>query len=278
MKPQEIIIESGTKKSIDLMIRNLPQSVLLHGDPGIGLMTAASYICNQIKITPTIILPEKDEKIDLDKGVVGVDIVRRLFDETRTKMGKKRVIVIDYAERMTHQAQNSFLKLLEEPNSELHFILLSHSLNDLLPTVLSRVQKINIKPISINQSQELLDSIGVSDAQKRSQVLFMALGLPAEIIRLCNDNDYFAICSQNIRDARTMINGDIYERLKVINSLKDDRIRVLRILLDMANMIKISLNKDQSIESINKIDQILEVYTKIESGGNIRLSLSRIVI
>jgi DNA polymerase-3 subunit delta' len=80
---------------------------------------------------PIIILPEKDEKIDIEKGVISVEIMRRLYDETRTKTEGERIIIIDYAERMTTQAQNAFLKLLEEPGDDVYFILVSNTTSKL---------------------------------------------------------------------------------------------------------------------------------------------------
>src|SRR5690606_41517756 len=67
-------------------------------------------------------------------------IIRRLYDLARTK-GSKKYIIIDYAETMAKPAQNAFLKLLEEPNDQIHFILLSHQPQSLLPTIMSRSEE-----------------------------------------------------------------------------------------------------------------------------------------
>lgn len=56
--------------------------------------------------------------------------------------GGRKVVVISQAERMTEEAANAFLKILEEPSPTTVFILLSSRPHALLPTIASRCQKI----------------------------------------------------------------------------------------------------------------------------------------
>ena len=92
MKP---IMNVASEKMLLAIIKNMPQSLLLTGPNGVGLGTIAKYISQLIGVKPTIILPEKDEKIDLQKGIISIDIMRRLYDEARTKTADERIIVID---------------------------------------------------------------------------------------------------------------------------------------------------------------------------------------
>lgn len=272
------IINQTSEKTLLAIAKKMPQSLLLTGAPGVGLSTVSCYLAELRGVKPIIILPEKDDKIDVDKGIISVDIMRRLYDETRTKIAGERIIIIDYAERMTDQAQNAFLKLLEEPGKDVYFILVSHSTSKLLPTILSRTEKLEIRPITKIQSEQLLDSFGEIDKTKRSQLLFMAEGLPAELTRLNNDNLYFEKQSTVIKDARQLIQCDLYQKLLIIHKYKDDRTAVLTLLLDMANMLKRSIIANPQADAINRIEAILFAYQQIESNGNIRLVLARMVL
>lgn len=275
MKP---LINPVSEKLINSLVLNLPGSILITGDYGIGLGTIGRYIAKLAKVTPTIILPEKDEKIDLEKGIISADIMRRIYDDVRIKIPGKRIFIIDYAERATAQAQNAFLKLLEEPGDDIHFILISHSTTKILPTILSRVHSINLKPITLDQSVKLLDDLKVTDQVKKSQLLFMAAGLPAEITRLVADQKYFDNRTMIIRDAREMLRGSLYQKLLVSHRYKDNRINALLLLNDMLKIIKKSIDDNPSADMISRIDIILRAYEKIESNGNIRLVLARMVI
>lgn len=272
------IINQISAKTLLAIAKKMPQSLLLTGEPGVGLSTVSCYLAELRGVKPIIILPEKDDKIDIDKGIISVDIMRRLYDETRTKTAGERIIIIDYAERMTDQAQNAFLKLLEEPGKNVYFILVSHSISKLLPTILSRTEKLEVRPITKIQSEQLLDSFGKIDKIKRSQLLFMAEGLPAELTRLNNDNLYFEKQSTIVKDARQLIQGNLYQKLLIIHNYKDNRTATLTLLLDMANMLKRSIIANPQADAMNRIEAILFAYQQIEANGNIRLVLARMVL
>ncbi len=275
MKP---IINPTSEKIIKMVSKRLPQSTLITGEAGVGLSTIACYIAKQHDVLPTVILPEKDEVIDIDKGIIGIEAIRSLFNVTRMRDHNNRIIIIDYAERMTHQAQNAFLKLLEEPGKGIHYILVSNSVSKLLPTIISRTEIINIRPITEEQSNKLLDSLNITDKVKRSQVLFMAMGRPAELIRLLTDEKYFDKRSKSVRDARELLRANMYQKLLIINDYKDDRSYALLLLSDVANILKQSISSNPQPELIGRIDSALKAYDSIESNGNIRLCLARMII
>jgi DNA polymerase III delta prime subunit len=272
----EPVVNPASEKVINSIIDNLPQSLLLTGDDGVGLSTISRYIAQMRKIVPIVILPEKDEKIDIEKGIISVGIIRRLHDDTRTKSSNERIIIIDYAERMTVQAQNSFLKLLEEPGLNIHFILVSHSISKLLPTILSRVEKIEVRPITYEQSEGLLDTLEVSDKIRRSQLLFIAKGRPAELIRLSRDESYFNQKTAIVRDAREYLKGNVYQKLLIAQKYKDDRSLALELLNNSANILQLSIAANLQSEMIELIDNVLKAYQRIEANGNIRLCLANL--
>ena len=96
-------------------------------------------------------------------GSIKIEVMRELQKKInfRPYEGKFKVIFIHGAEEMTLGAANSFLKTLEEPPGATVFILVCHNFNLLLPTTVSRCQKIQfnlipvetIKNILINENQ-----------------------------------------------------------------------------------------------------------------------------
>jgi len=72
------------------------------------------------------------------EAAIGIDHMRQLGKETALKQTKPQTVIIDRAERLTIPAQNSFLKLLEEPPANISFILGVKHRNSLLPTIVSR--------------------------------------------------------------------------------------------------------------------------------------------
>lgn len=275
MKP---LVRSQTEIMLQTLMRELPQSLLLTGDVGVGLGTIARYIASTYDVIPSVVLPEKNEKIDLEKGNIPVSAIRDLYLQTRTKRVTKQIIIIDYAERMSLQAQNAFLKLLEEPSESTYFILASHAPEQLLPTVLSRMRHLEVRHATHKQSDDFLDSLHVTDQAKRAQLLFMATGLPAELKRLVEGEAYFESRATIMRDARDFLRGDLYSRLLVAHRYKDTRVAALSLLEDASKIIRRTMSSKPTAGLSQQIESLLQAHSRIAANGNIRLCLAQLVV
>lgn len=92
-----------------------------------------------------------------DNPVISIDRIRELRRITKIKpTGKYRIIVLSDADRMTMEASNSLLKILEEPPESTYLILTSARPNTLLPTILSRCQEIRFGLLPESEIQEQL--------------------------------------------------------------------------------------------------------------------------
>lgn len=74
---------------------------------------------------------------------IKIDAVRTLIEDIQltSVRGGRRVVLIHPAESMNIQAANSLLKVLEEPPTDVIFLLVSHSRDKLLPTIKSRCRQ-----------------------------------------------------------------------------------------------------------------------------------------
>lgn len=105
----------------------------------------------------TYVSPEKSGKTE----AIRVDQIRELAKKTKTKETSARYIIVSDADKMNDQAENAFLKLLEEPRENYHFAFFVKSAENLLPTVLSRA-KIYI----LRQNHPLDAPVNASDEEK----------------------------------------------------------------------------------------------------------------
>jgi DNA polymerase-3 subunit delta' len=71
-------------------------------------------------------------------------------------VGKKRVFILDDADKMSPDAANSLLKVLEEPPLFSHFILVTANPYLILPTILSRCQALTFSAVSKEEIEEIL--------------------------------------------------------------------------------------------------------------------------
>ncbi|WP_338434321.1 DNA polymerase III subunit delta' [Ligilactobacillus saerimneri] len=100
---------------------------------------------------------------------IKVDQIRFLKAEF-TKSGvesRRKVFIIQEAERMTNGAANSLLKFLEEPSGDVTAFLLSANTSQILPTILSRCQLIELPRLPKEQLQQQLIQNGIGAKQAR---------------------------------------------------------------------------------------------------------------
>ena len=79
----------------------------------------------------------------------GVEQVRDLRDTARyaPAQGRFKIYIIDEVHMLTAQAFNALLKTLEEPPPHVKFIFATTDVQKVLPTILSRCQRFDLKPI-----------------------------------------------------------------------------------------------------------------------------------
>ncbi len=105
---------------------------------------------------------------------IQIDDVRRMLGRIalRPYMGRRSVVIVDGAERLTEEAANSVLKALEEPPGDTLFLLLTVNPSDCLPTMVSRCQVIRFRRLSAETIAALLGQVdevepGVAQALSR---------------------------------------------------------------------------------------------------------------
>lgn len=84
--------------------------------------------------------------------------IRQIISDTAKKPFESgyKVIIIENAEKMTHDAQDAFLKTLEEPPANTVFLLLAENHSFLLPTIVSRCQVYQFKPVPAKEMKDFL--------------------------------------------------------------------------------------------------------------------------
>lgn len=93
----------------------------------------------------------------------------------------RSVIVIDHAETMAEGAANGLLKTLEEPG-QATLILIAPGVESLLPTLVSRCQRIPFYRLSVDGMAQVLQRSGQSEILQHPEVLQLAQGSPGAAI------------------------------------------------------------------------------------------------
>ena len=178
---------------------------------------------------------------------------------------------------MNEQAQNKFLKLLEEPRQNLHFILMINSVESLLLTVRSRAQKIRIPPILRNESIKILKKYKL-DEKQISQIIFLADGLPAELQKLASDKKYLKQKIESVKIAKKWLSSSKFDKLVMASSFKTDREKVLSFIEQCLNILRATTNQKTAAQNTKELKKLLACYHKIQQNGNIRLNLLNLIL
>jgi len=221
-----VLFNPTTQKNIEHFLQKPSHALMLVGPQGSGKQHVAQYICKELlgidanqtdyhpylnKITPeektTTISQVREAQKLLNLKVPGqVDI--------------KRVLLFVNAHTMTVEAQNAILKSLEEPPKDTVIILTSTSEQQLLPTIVSRVQTIQILPLSNDQ---------LSIISKDQKLLSIAGGRPGLLKSLTSGEK--SELTDSIESAKQFLLSDSYERLIKANSLLNKR-EEIELLID----------------------------------------------
>ena len=175
----------GHRRLITLLSRaiaqdTLPQSLLFAGAEGVGkrrtaVALAETLNCLEPVTTPSMprdacgkctscrrivrgVHPDVPIVEPGELGSIKIEQIRDVVDRAgyRPFEGRRRVVIVDDAEAMMDAAQNALLKTLEEPPQSSVFVLVSAMPDSLLPTVLSRCQRLRFGDLS---AMEVTDAL-----------------------------------------------------------------------------------------------------------------------
>ena len=140
-----------------------------------------------------VVGPDEGKKIRM----IGVETVRDVIRQTRLHRyaARRRTFVIDPADILRDEAANALLKTLEEPPAGTGFVLVTDKASTLLPTVLSRSQRVRFH---LSPEELLLQQLRQDGIENAEQIARWADGRPgmahnlaegemAEILS-CRDN------------------------------------------------------------------------------------------
>lgn len=115
------------------------------------------------------------------KRSISVDQIRGVQQRltTRPTLGARRAIIIDSADELEANAANALLKSLEEPPAGSYFLLVTHRLSLLLPTLRSRCRVLRFPALGAEDIDAILRSeAGGADEAMRRAAIAAAAGSP----------------------------------------------------------------------------------------------------
>ena len=230
---------------------------------------------------------------------IGVEDIRVQVNndiEIKPYSGKYKIYIIDEAEKMTQQAQNALLKTIEEPPSYGVIILLTSSIDALLPTIRSRCVTLNLKAVEFEKIKDyLMQQYEIPDYQAKVCAAF-AQGNVGKAIRMATSSDFNAMQEEVIHILKNIDQMEVHDIMNEIKNLSEYKVDIYDVI-DMMMiwyrdimMLKITndpnlliyqeeygaLNKRAKKTSYSGIDTIIQAMekAKVRLRANVNFDLA----
>ena len=266
------LVHPVTEKELEALVSARPHAVYITGPKGIGLTQIAKEFTDRIKATYLYLEPAE--------SVISVDQIRDLYQLTRGRKTKPQVIMLP-GEYLTAQAQHVFLKLLEEPPANTIFLITGHDPSALIGTVRSRMQLLTVRPISEQQSTQLIEAHSSNiNAQKKAQLLFLAKGLPAELTRILDNTAYFDDRVAQMKRAQQFILSDRYNRLVLLQVYIKNRAELQGYIHTITKLLQhdIYQKKQLSEKHIELLERLEYASAALVYNANVKLIAAQLVL
>lgn len=201
-----------------------------------------------------------------------VEDIKRLVEESYVTSveGGKKAFVIHQGDKMTKQAQNKLLKILEEPPENVMIIIGVNNESTILQTVKSRAKKIQLDLFDSNKIYGEICHFSDSD-EKCKIAADCSDGLIGKALSLLDDERYLSLYDESLNILQTLTHSSQivnYLPLKALNkeNLSSTLDILMMILRDVA-VVKKAENLVQNKHKISEIRALSEKYSVAAAVG-----------
>jgi DNA polymerase III subunit delta' len=193
--------------------------------------------------------------------------------------GYKAVIIND-AERLNKTAQNALLKTLEEPNAKVVLVLVAKDEDKLLPTILSRCQKIRFGSVADQEMEEI-----VSGNVHKKEMLFWSTGRPGLAKKLIDDPTEFEYREKTARELSELFSKNTSERFSLAESWSKDENEIqkkldLWLIILRESMLgknpRVAVSPDKSLLLIEDVAESMQILK--DTNTNPKLVLENLFL
>jgi len=192
--------------------------------------------------------------------MISIEKIREIRRKSSYKSfeGRGRIAIIVDAERMSEEAANSVLKILEEPPEKMYLLMISSRPNLLLPTISSRCQIIQFEPLKAAEIEQALIGNHNTEQEKARLTSRVASGSYRRAIELLDENLH-EMQNQSLEFFRKSVQSEFTQILYVDEVLKTCQ-RDLKKIKDLLSLLLIWFRDALVFRETDEPNQELLVY------------------
>ncbi len=287
MNQAGFILNPITKQQLDAFIQKPVHALLLSGPEGLGKATIARMVVFTL-LNSTESDPNQARSVRViqpQNGAVSIAAIREIASffalKVPGKQALRRAIIIENADTMTNEAQNAFLKLLEEPPADSLVVLTSSQPKQLLPTIRSRAQTVQVLPPDTATLVAHFTELGHAEAEIRTALLRSGANI-AETKRILERTADEA--DDPVLLVKQALGGTAYDRMLLVDSLvkQKDSARTFVATLATVAIASLQAAARKSAETIDRWKNVLQAATEaqdaLERNGNTKIVLTELML
>lgn len=165
-------------------------------------------------------------------GTLKIEQVRELQRglALRPYEGYFKIAILRRFHEANAAAQNALLKTLEEPSSRVVLILTAEHSDVLLPTIVSRCQVLNLRPLAIEETAAALRDYWAVEPEQAGLLARLSGGRIGWAARSIQDAAELELRHESIETLEQAIVGSRYERFQLAEHLAKDKPTLLTVL------------------------------------------------
>jgi DNA polymerase-3 subunit delta' len=230
-----------------------------------GACTQCRRIAGSIHVDVQTLTFEIDEDTGKIRTKISIEQLRELEPLiARTPFeGRVRVVIFDPADKMSDEAQNAFLKSLEEPPPHVVFVLITADATELLETVRSRCALI---PFSLVPAAEIEAALVARNVAPTDAALFARLsgGRPGWAFDAADDKNFLETRRAHLDQARGLPEAPLDERFdlaqKLAEAFRQDRQNTLLALDEWESwwrdVLVLQSGAEASVTNLDRLDDL----------------------
>lgn len=228
-----MLLHQTTQKEYESLVSQPVQGLLLVAPTGTGKRYILEQLAQDIAGPHSAGRVIRIQPLEGKKSI-GIEQIRELKASLKLAHAHPRVVLIPDAYLLTEEAQNSMLKILEEPPERVYFLLSARSLDDLLETIVSRVRVWRLLPVPGKDIQTYYSSYKPADVARAMTVADGRIGLIAALLQ--NETTHPLLLA--IDHAKELLGATQFQRLCQVDSMtKDKQKEQLPLFIDALELV-----------------------------------------